>query len=217
VTVASTIRPIGDNEATANPVNFGRHLRQLGTGERTQVGAQHDHHEKALAAPDVERVRRVRPHLRHGHDAEYAYPDEERERDRHSVVGEHRKERQRQHEEQRDGAQQSRTLEVMAQTAVHRDGDHQHEGHQRDRIGARLGREFCEHEGLAQRLHDLVRGEQQESVQEEQERGAPFARRDARDVRQQPLEPGQAKVLGCHAARACRAKPARTARTRRAA
>ena len=113
----------------------------------------------------------------------------------HAVMGEHREHRQRHHEKQRDGAQQLRAVEVVSQPAIQRHDDHQHQRHDRHRVGARLGRKLGEHEGLAQRLHHLVGREQQEPMQEEQERGAALAGRHARDVRQQPLEAGQAGVV----------------------
>ena len=97
------------------------------------------------------------------------------------IVGEHGEQRQCRHEKNRDGAQQLRTVEVVPQTAIERHDEHQHQRHDRHRIRARLGRKLGEHEGFAQRLHDLVRREQQEPVQKEQERRAALAGRHARD------------------------------------
>ena len=88
---------------------------------------------------------------------------------------------------------------MVSQPAIQRHDEHQHQRHGRHRVRARLGRKLGEHEGFAQRLHDLVRREQQEPVQKEQERGAALAGRHARDERQQPLEAGQAGMVGIQA------------------
>ncbi len=135
---------------------FRRHLRELGAGQRAQVGAQHDHHEQSLAAPDVERVCRESPHLGNDHDAVDTHPDEKRNCNGNLIMGEHGEQRKREHEEQGDGTQQSRTVEVMSQPAIKRHDEHEHERHRRHRIRARFGRKLGQHEGFAQCLHDLV-------------------------------------------------------------
>ena len=113
---------------------------------------------------------------------------------------EQREQRQRRHEKQGDGTQQVRTVEVVSQTAIKRHDEHQHQRHAGNRICARLSRELGEHEGFAQSLDHLVRREQQEPVEKEQERRAALAGRHARDQRQQPLEAGQAGMVGAQAA-----------------
>ena len=85
-------------------------------------------------------------------------------------------------------------VEAAAHDGVQRDQQHQHQCRHRDGVGAHLGRELGQHEGLAQRLHDLVGEQQQEGVQHEQERAAALAGPHAREQRQQAFEGTQARA-----------------------
>ncbi len=179
-----------------------RELRHLRADERAEVGPQHDHDEQALAALHVERIRGERPHLRHDHQPVDADPDVERKRDRHALMRERGEERHRHHEEDRDRAQQPRTVEMAPHPAIKRDHEHQHQRRDRHGVRAGLSREFRQHEGFAQRLHDLVRREQQEPMQEEQERGAALPGPHARDERQESFEAAEFGVVGDQAVNA---------------
>ena len=102
-------------------------------------------------------------------------PDEEREPDRHARGPEREEHRQAEDEHAEDPLHQPGRLDPIRQRAVDRDDQEQQARLHSARVAAADGAAAQQDERLANHLEDVVGGEQQEQVREEQQHQVPLA------------------------------------------
>jgi hypothetical protein len=115
-----------------------------------------------------------RPELGDDHQVEDADPDEEDDCQRDLHLGERIEEEQTRQEEHRDEVDQPHPRELRDQPAVQRHHERQQHHLGGGHIRLQLGRSFPQDERLPHRLQDVVRHQDQEDVQRQQQRGRAF-------------------------------------------
>ena len=165
---------------------------QLSRGPGADRGSSRsaERHERQEALSLFRRVHvvRERPELRDDHHAEDADPDEEGHADRDTRPREEVEGDEARHEEQRHGRDETAPVHTPREHPVERNEEDQQQRLTRRGIARGLGASAPGDQRLADRLQHVIRRQDEEHVEREQERGRALAGPDLREETQQALE-----------------------------
>ncbi len=181
---------------------------------RTERGAEADDDEQALAFLLRVHVVGEGPELRDDHQVEDADPDEIDHPERHAGLRQQIEDRRTDHEEDRDDVDQRHARKPGDETAV--EGHHERQQHDLTggQVALELGGALAEDQRLAHGLQDVVRHQDQEHVQREEQRRLRLSRPYHGEQVEEALESGRAGVF-CHVCHStcCHSTQCRTLRT----
>ena len=161
---------------------------EAGADHRTERGAKTHDRKQPLAFILAVQIVGERPELRHDHHVENADPEEKGNPQRDAGMAEHVEDHQADDEESGHRIDQPAAIHPFHQTAVDRDDEGQQDHFDGGEIGLQLRCPLAKNQRLSDRLQHVVRHQDEEDVQRQQERGKAFAIADVREQPEKPIE-----------------------------